>query len=353
MIRFGHGKTRVTVAWLAGAALACALIGTCLALLRSDVLPFRDAWPTTHGTRTPVSELAPPQPASQPGGRPSFAAQPVTIGGAPAIGLSGLPGLPSATGPLTAGPGSGPLGATLPGTGTGTGTGTGSAPAPSQTTTGASTVGAQGTTPLPAFPATPPTVPVTTTTPTFPATTTPDVAAPGPDAVQTSAASRPGPSGRNSDADATGADDDPPVDTTPATGDTPASPVDGDTPAGPANATPAAPTPGPTPAPSAPADSTPAAETPPVNTTPPADATSQPADPGPAQTPPAEDPAPTPPADTPPAPEQAASTPAPPTEIQPEQPAQTPPPADSAPQPDAPAAAVADGGHSGHSGCSH
>ena len=136
MIRFGHGKTRVTIAWLAGAALACALIGTCLALLRSDVLPFRDAWPTTHGTRTPVSELAPPQPASQPGGRPSFAAQPITIGGAPVIGLSGLPGLPSATGPLTPAPGSGPLGATLPGTGTGTGTGTGSAPAPSQTTTG-------------------------------------------------------------------------------------------------------------------------------------------------------------------------------------------------------------------------
>ena len=72
MIRFGHGKTRVTVAWLAGAALACALIGTCLALLRSDVLPFRDAWPSAHGTPTPVSQLAPPPPASQPGGRPSF-----------------------------------------------------------------------------------------------------------------------------------------------------------------------------------------------------------------------------------------------------------------------------------------
>src|SRR5690349_12766492 len=60
MIRFGHGKTRVTLAWLAGAAMACAMIGTCLALLRSDVLPFRDAWPSNNGSRTPVSELAPP-----------------------------------------------------------------------------------------------------------------------------------------------------------------------------------------------------------------------------------------------------------------------------------------------------
>src|SRR3954454_2111619 len=118
MIRFGHGKTRVTVAWLAGAALACALIGTCLALLRSDVLPFRDAWPSTHGTPTPVSELAPPQPASQPGGRPSFAAQPTTVGGVPVIGLPGVSGPPAGAGagPLPA-TGSGPLGATLPGTG--------------------------------------------------------------------------------------------------------------------------------------------------------------------------------------------------------------------------------------------
>src|SRR3954469_11612700 len=121
MIRFGHGKTRVTVAWLAGAALACALIGTCLALLRSDVLPFRDAWPSTHGTRTPVSQLAPPLAASQPGGRPSLAPQPTTLGAAPAIGL---PGLPAATGPLTPLTGSGPLGATP--------LGTGSSPAPTQ-----------------------------------------------------------------------------------------------------------------------------------------------------------------------------------------------------------------------------
>src|SRR5689334_22349296 len=92
MIRFGHGKTRVTLAWLAGAALACALIGTCLALLRSNVLPFRDAWPSNHGTPTPVSELAPPQPASQPGGSPSFAAQPTTVGGVPVIGLPGVSG---------------------------------------------------------------------------------------------------------------------------------------------------------------------------------------------------------------------------------------------------------------------
>src|SRR5690349_11982794 len=106
MIRFGHGKTRVTLAWLAGAAVACALIGTCLALLRSDVLPFRDAWPSTHGTPTPVSQLAPPQPASQPDGRPSFSAQPITIGGTPAVVLPGLAGVPSGTGPLAPAAGS-------------------------------------------------------------------------------------------------------------------------------------------------------------------------------------------------------------------------------------------------------
>src|SRR4051812_48553996 len=241
MIRFGHGKTRVTVAWLAGAALACALIGTCLALLRSDVLPFRDAWPSTHGTRTPVSELAPPQPASQPAGRPSFAAQPTTVGGVPVIGLPGVSGLPSATGPLAPATGSGPLGATLPGTG---GSPT---PTPTQTTSGGTSGGTPITT-LPTFPATAPPVPATTIAAPVPATTTPDVAAPGSDPVQTSAANRPGPSGRTSDADATRADDAPPADTTPATGDAPASPVDGDTPAGPANATAATPATDPTPA---------------------------------------------------------------------------------------------------------
>src|SRR3954468_22877318 len=159
MIRFGHGKTRVTVAWLAGAALACALIGTCLALLRSDVLPFRDAWPSTHGTRTPVSELAPPQPASQPGGRPSFAAQPTTVGGVPVIGLPGVSGLPS-TGPLAPATGSRPLGAPRPGGG--------ASPAPTQTTTGGTSCGTPKTT-LPIFPATAPSVPATTTAPPVPA----------------------------------------------------------------------------------------------------------------------------------------------------------------------------------------
>src|SRR4051794_15148742 len=194
MIRFGHGKTRVTVAWLAGAALACALIGTCLALLRSDVLPFRDACPSTHGTRTPVSELAPPQPASQPGGRPSFAAQPTTVGGVPVIGLPGVSGLPTAAGPLAPATGSGPLGVTLPGSG--------ASPAPTQTTSGGTSVETQQPTALPTFPATAAPIPATTTTtPPVPAITTPDVAAAGPDPVQTSAASRPGPSGRTSDAD--------------------------------------------------------------------------------------------------------------------------------------------------------
>jgi hypothetical protein len=49
MIRLGPGRTRATLAWLAGAITACALIGTCLALLRSDILPFREAWPTAQG----------------------------------------------------------------------------------------------------------------------------------------------------------------------------------------------------------------------------------------------------------------------------------------------------------------
>src|SRR3954462_11579474 len=157
MIRFGHGKTRVTVAWLAGAALACALIGTCLALLRSDVLPFRDAWPSTHGTPTPVSELAPPQPASQPGGRPSFAAQPTTVGGVPVIGLPGVSGLPAATGPVAPAPGSrppgpppsgpAPLGPPLPGPG--------APPSTTQTPSGGPGGGTPQTT-LTTFPATAP-----------------------------------------------------------------------------------------------------------------------------------------------------------------------------------------------------
>ena len=209
MIRFGHGKTRVTLAWLSGAALACALIGTCLALLRSDVLPFRDAWPSFHGTGTPVSRLAPPQAASQPAGRPSVAAQPTTVGGASAIGLPGLPGLPGVpgtTGPVLPITGSGPLGTTTPGTttpGTTTPGTTGSTPAPTQTTSGGTSVGQQDTSPLPTFPATPPAVPIPTTT-VFPASTTPDVAAATVDPqAQTSATGRPGPSGRTADADAT------------------------------------------------------------------------------------------------------------------------------------------------------
>ena len=66
------------MAWLAGALVACALIGTCLALLRSDILPFRDAWPSTQGTPTPVSELAPPPAATQPAGNASLTQQPTS-----------------------------------------------------------------------------------------------------------------------------------------------------------------------------------------------------------------------------------------------------------------------------------
>src|SRR6186713_1532634 len=97
MIRLGPGRTRATLAWLSGAIMAFALIGTCLALLRSDILPFRDAWPSAQGSRTPVSQLAPPQAASQPAGRPSLAAQPTRIAGGPAITL---PGVATAGGPV-------------------------------------------------------------------------------------------------------------------------------------------------------------------------------------------------------------------------------------------------------------
>ena len=55
MTRLGPGRTRATLAWLSGAIMAFALIGTCLALLRSDILPFRDA--RRAGTR-PAAEPA-------------------------------------------------------------------------------------------------------------------------------------------------------------------------------------------------------------------------------------------------------------------------------------------------------
>ena len=315
MTRLGPGRTRATIAWLSGAIMACALIGTCLALLRSDILPFRDAWPNAQGSRTGVSQLAAPQAASRPVGRPSFAAQPTTIGGAPAIGF---PGLPTATGPLSVA-GSGPLAGT-PGSGSTTRT----------QTTGTGRLG-QPTTELPTFPA--PTPTVSAPAPTSPATaasSTPDVAGAIPDVpVQVSAANRTGPAGRSTDADATRADDDPPAETVPPTVDTPARPVDGDVPAGPpVGATPTTPATE-TPAPSAPGDSEPPTETAPVSTTPPADATSQPADPGPEQTPPAPESTPTPdPSPAPPAPADSApqSDPSP------------APPADAAPQADAPAA---------------
>ena len=210
MIRLGPGRTRATLAWLSGAIMAFALIGTCLALLRSDILPFRDAWPSAHGSRTPVSQLAPPQAASQPAGRPSLAAQPTTIAGGPTIGL---PGLPTAAGPLTI-TGSGPLAATPGSSGSSGATGARrdrDAPGDRQHHGRLQAPGA-----LPSNPTLP------APTPTAAASSVPDVAAAVADvAIPAAAANRPGPTGRSTDADATRADDTPPTDTAPQSGDTP------------------------------------------------------------------------------------------------------------------------------------
>ena len=60
MLPLGSGPTRATLAWLSGALMACALIATCLLVLRSDVLPFQGSWPSLHGSRAAITELAPP-----------------------------------------------------------------------------------------------------------------------------------------------------------------------------------------------------------------------------------------------------------------------------------------------------
>ena len=60
MLPLGSGPTRATLAWLSGALMACALIATCLLVLRSDVLPFQGSWPSLHGSRAETTELAPP-----------------------------------------------------------------------------------------------------------------------------------------------------------------------------------------------------------------------------------------------------------------------------------------------------
>ena len=59
MLPLGSGPTRATLAWLSGALMACALIAACLLVLRSDVLPFQGSWPSLHGSRAPMTELAP------------------------------------------------------------------------------------------------------------------------------------------------------------------------------------------------------------------------------------------------------------------------------------------------------
>ena len=173
MIRFGHGKTRVTLAWLSGAALACALIGTCLALLRSDVLPFRDAWPSFHGTRHSGD------PAGSAAGRVT-ARRPSVLRPAADHGRRGArdrPPRPRPSRPSRRSRDDGP------------------APRHGLRPAGHHDaghhrldaradpdhqrrhhVGPHGTDPLPTFPATLPAVPVPTTT-TVPASTTPDVAA--------------------------------------------------------------------------------------------------------------------------------------------------------------------------------
>ena len=268
MIRLGPGRTRATLAWLSGAITAFALIGTCLALLRSDILPFRDAWPSAQGSRTPVSQLAPPQPASQPAGaslvrstadddrrrardrppRPADHRGPAAHRGLRPARRNVRHVRPhgdvrrdarrrQATGGDLGQPGDG-LAALQPD----------ARPPPRPpprpprrpTSPAPATDVADRRCPPPAAPARPAAAP----TPTRPAPTT---------------LPRPRP--------------------VPSPSDTPASPVDGDVPAGPpVDSTPTPPTAEPTPADPTPADPTPPAEAPQDNPTPPADATPQPAD---------------------------------------------------------------------------
>ena len=110
MLPLGTGPTRATLAWLSGALMACALIATCLLVLRSDVLPFQGSWPSLHGSPTQVTQLAPaPAPVSGAG-----------TGGVSALGPTGrgaaIPALPGVGGAPVTTPG--PLATTVPGTGT-------------------------------------------------------------------------------------------------------------------------------------------------------------------------------------------------------------------------------------------
>src|SRR5215211_8042247 len=105
MLPLGSGPTRATLAWLSGALMACALIATCLLVLRSDVLPFQGSWPSLHGSRAATTELAPPPaPVTGAGTGGVTALGPATPGTA-IPGLPGVSGLPIATpGPVASVP---------------------------------------------------------------------------------------------------------------------------------------------------------------------------------------------------------------------------------------------------------
>jgi hypothetical protein len=258
MLPLGSGPTRATLAWLSGALMACALIAACLLVLRSDVLPFQGSWPSLHGSRPAVTELA-PAPArvtgAGTGGATPFS--PVSTGGA-IVALPGVGGQPvAARGPV----------ATVPAGGNANGS-TGS-----EQTSDANRVGAKSQ--VPTTTGTTPAItgsPISTTPAITPAATgdTAPVVADTPDA--TSPAARP--QGRTTDADSGRADDHPPADSDAGADDTPAAPVDDGQPAASAPVDPAASAPAsdPTPAPATPADPSPPAEATPEPSSPPVQA---------------------------------------------------------------------------------
>src|SRR6266545_6076909 len=215
MLPLGPGTTRATLAWLSGALMACALIATCLLVLRSDVLPFQGSWPSLRGARAAITELAPaPARVTGAGTGGVTALAPAASGGA-------IPALPGVGGAPIATPG--PV-ATTPGTGTGGPSG--------EQTTGGTVVGPHSST----VPTTTGTTPATVgsslpiTTPTVLPTTADDTAPVVADAPDTTSSTT-RPHGRTTDADAGRADDQPPAETDPGTDDSPASPVDDGQPA--------------------------------------------------------------------------------------------------------------------------
>src|SRR6266511_3617038 len=97
MLPLGSGPTRATLAWLSGALMACALIATCLMVLRSDVLPFQGSWPSLHGSRAAITELAPPPARVTGAGTGGVSPLRAVTPGAGIPALPGVGGLPIAT----------------------------------------------------------------------------------------------------------------------------------------------------------------------------------------------------------------------------------------------------------------